>query len=443
MMVATASGFIRAEVINGTCNPFYSDTLEIQVLSVPVVDAGTDLTACMNSSMPLGGSPTASGGAGGYTYSWSPAAGLDSANIANPSLTVGNTGIYTILVMDSNGCSATDTVFVNALALPMAFTNGDTVLNCGDSLPLFGAVNGTGPFTYSWTPAANIANPSAMMTSMLVNSNVNVVFAVTDVNGCVGTDTMMVTASGYTTGSDTLQYTGVIDTSWVVPTCVDSITIEVWGAKGGFNASSVVQPGLGAYQKGTFAISSGTRLKILVGYDPSSAAGSNGGGGGTFVTLMNNTPLIIAGGGGGSSGGTDSPDKHGQAGQAGGTGAAGGGTGGTNGSGGNIGSSGFQAGAGGGLLTNGADGWTAGSGGQAFVNGGAGANVGFGIGGFGGGGNGSGYVVGGGGGGYSGGGSGGNSSSGVGGGGGSYNGGNNTISLSGVNNGNGKVVISW
>ncbi len=240
---------------------------------------------------------------------------------------------------------------------------------------------------------------------------------------------------------DTIYYTGGIVT-WTVPAGVTSLTIEARGAEGSFNTSSSIAPGLGAIMIGDFIVNPGDQLKILVGQQYTSTGG-NGGGGGTFVTDISNNPLIIAGGGGGSSGGTDSPDKHGQAGTTGGTGAAGGGTGGAGGNGGGIGPSGFQAGAGGGLLTNGADGWTAGSGGQAFIGGGAGANVGFGIGGFGGGGNGSGYVVGGGGGGYSGGGSGGNSSSGVGGGGGSFNGGTNQTNTGGINVGNGLVIINY
>ena len=191
---------------------------------------------------------------------------------------------------------------------------------------------------------------------------------------------------------------------------------------------------------GDFSVVAGDTLKILVG----EKGIRNGGGGGTFVTDLSNNPIIIAGGGGGSSSNLDSPDKNGQTGTTGGTGAGGGGTGGTAGNGGNVGPS-FASGAGGGLLTNGADGWIASSGGIAFVNGGAGANVGYGVGGFGCGGNGSGNSVGGGGGGYSGGGGGSNSAGGggVGGGGGSYNGGANQINTSGVNTGNGLVIISY
>lgn len=252
------------------------------------------------------------------------------------------------------------------------------------------------------------------------------------------------TVAGLHAQSQTFNYTGTIQT-FTVPACVTTLTIEARGAQGGYNTSSGTQPGMGAIMIGTFTVTPGQTLKILVGEQPSLTTGTgNGGGGGTFVTDNANAPLIVAGGGGGSSQTTDSPDKHGNITTTGGTGAAGGGTGGTNGSGGNIGSSGFQSGAGGGLLTNGFDGWTTQTGGMAFVNGGSGGTANAPArGGFGGGGSGSSYVVGGGGGGYSGGGSGGNSTAGVGGGGGSYNGGTNQNNTGGANTGHGMVIITY
>jgi hypothetical protein len=242
--------------------------------------------------------------------------------------------------------------------------------------------------------------------------------------------------------TQTFNFTNSIVT-WTVPAGVTSIHIVANGAQGGYNTNSTTQSGLGASMSGDFTVTPGAQLKILVGEQPSASSG-NGGGGGSFVTDNANSPLIVAGGGGGSSQGADSPAKNGQTGTSGGTGAAGGGVGGINGNGGSVGASGFQSGAGGGLLTNGADGWTSGTGGFAFVNGGAGGPTNaLARGGFGGGGSGSSYVVGGGGGGYSGGGSGGNSTAGVGGGGGSYNAGTNQANTGGANSGHGSVVITY
>jgi len=52
---------------------------------------------------------------------------------------------------------------------------------------------------------------------------------------------------------------------------------------------------------GTFSLSKGEVIRILVGQEGgvNSAGNSAGGGGGTFVVRGSSTPLIIAGGGGG------------------------------------------------------------------------------------------------------------------------------------------------
>ena len=241
---------------------------------------------------------------------------------------------------------------------------------------------------------------------------------------------------------DTFFYTGSINT-WTIPAGFTNVRIEVRGAQGGNNVNSAFGPGLGAIMKGDFTLTPGNQLKILVGQQPSAGNG-NGGGGGSFVTDISNNPMIIAGGGAGSCSSTPSPFRDGNITTTGGAGYLGGGSGGVSGNGGGVGPSGFQSGAGGGLLTNGADGWTGGTGGQAFVSGGAGgttnapAN-----GGFGGGGSGSSYVVGGAGGGYSGGGSGSNTApASQGGGGGSYNAGANQGNTAGANSGNGMVIIT-
>ena len=84
-----------------------------------------------------------------------------------------------------------------------------------------------------------------------------------------------------------------------------SYVIEAWGASGaeGRGANEARPGGKGAYMKGTFSLTRGTLLKILVGQAGSTGnVGSpplpGGGGGGTFITSSSNTALIVAGGGG-------------------------------------------------------------------------------------------------------------------------------------------------
>ncbi len=250
----------------------------------------------------------------------------------------------------------------------------------------------------------------------------------------------------------TFNYTGAMQT-YTVPAGVSSINIEVFGAQGGNGTTT--SGGLGASMQGDFAVTPGQQFDILVGGMP---ATNNGGGGGTFVVENGtNVPYIIAGGGGGGAGECCGGEAGGDAGVStpdGTTPFATGcppGAGGIAGDGGGGGSPGnYGSGGGGGFNTNGGDGEFGGSGGGSFLSGGAGgagfttANGGFGGGG---GGNnlGGSYIngSGGGGGGYSGGGGNcGYDNWERGGGGGSYNIGTAQVNASGVNSGDGLVVIT-
>lgn len=64
-------------------------------------------------SVQLNGSAT--GGTAPYTYKWTPAAGLNNTNIANPTASPTVTTTYTLTVTDSKGCTAATTVTVNVL----------------------------------------------------------------------------------------------------------------------------------------------------------------------------------------------------------------------------------------------------------------------------------------------------------------------------------------
>jgi hypothetical protein len=241
---------------------------------------------------------------------------------------------------------------------------------------------------------------------------------------------------------------------WTVPAS-GSYTIEVAGAQGG--PTSSFSGGQGARTIGTFSLTGGSILQILVGQMGSSGT-SGGGGGGSFVVTAANDPIIIAGGGGGaefSSHSTATANKPGAITTSGNPGTAGNtntptSSGGTAGGGGGTSTQYPLAGAGGGGLTgNGEDarpqsGTAQARGGLSFTNGGVGglqAGSG-GVGGFGGGGGADWnyWTGGGGGGGYSGG--GGGVYYGAGGGGGSFAGGTSQTNTAGFRAGAGYVTIT-
>lgn len=266
---------------------------------------------------------------------------------------------------------------------------------------------------------------------------------------------------GYVAGNaqtTVFNFSGSI-TGYTVPAGVTTLNIIASGAQGG---NGQFAGGSGANMSGTFTVTPGHVLNILVGEQPASVTYTGGGGGGSFVwdVTAGNMLLIAAGGGGGS--GYDASSSTGidavtvNNGTNGGGGFNGGGVGG-NGATAPTGTNGnLYAGGGAGWLTNGADGQGSGctgsaTGGATPLNGGAGGVRGGspgnnGDGGFGGGGGGQAWclwVGGGGGGGYSGGAGGGYDFGGnaqPGGGGGSYNIGAAQSNSVG-NTGNGIVIL--
>jgi parallel beta-helix repeat protein len=163
--------------------------------------AGADVTVSPGGSTVLNGE--ASGGQGPYVYSWSPATGLNNAQIATPTVTPTETTEYTLTVTDVWGVSRTDTVTVSLRsAILQAKAGIDQEMAAGGSVPLDGtAVGGTSPYTFKWSPStglssATVANPTARPAATITYA-----LTVTDSNGASATDSMVVTVNGGSIGN--------------------------------------------------------------------------------------------------------------------------------------------------------------------------------------------------------------------------------------------------
>ena len=118
----------------------------LSVAEPPLAYAGPDHTGCIGLSSPLGGSPTATGGAGNYVYFWEPCSDLQpcsgsSAAAANPMASPAGPMTYTLRVMDGNGCfSEPSLVQTDPQKTPQAgfsvFTEGPTVDFQDQSVPI-------------------------------------------------------------------------------------------------------------------------------------------------------------------------------------------------------------------------------------------------------------------------------------------------------------------
>lgn len=146
-----------------------SDTLALTVNPRPIVDIGPDDTLCMGETLVL------DAGAGQSAYAWSTLA-------STQSIIVGTTGTYQVTVTDANSCTASDTMALRVLDLPIVDLGADTAICQGDSLLLDA---GAGQLSYLWT--------NGMPTQAIwATSAGTYAVAVTDSSLCVNQDTIVV-----------------------------------------------------------------------------------------------------------------------------------------------------------------------------------------------------------------------------------------------------------
>ena len=82
-----------------------SDQVVVSVVAGLTIDLGEDIITCPDERIALSVS-------GGSTYRWSPATGLSSTTIANPTATVSEAATYCVTVTDANGCTDADCIAI-------------------------------------------------------------------------------------------------------------------------------------------------------------------------------------------------------------------------------------------------------------------------------------------------------------------------------------------
>jgi len=192
----TTQYFLQVQDFNGCWSNI--DSVIVDVMALPVIDAGPDLTICQaGNGVNLQASIHASNTAPGpFTYLWTPATGMNAGNetLLNPYVRPDTTTIYTLTATSVEGCSSVvttldtmSTVTVNVNPLPVASAGADTALCLGDTIQLQGYGINAGPdYTYTWTPndsAAAISDSSAA-SPFVSPSFTTTYFLVVESNGC-------------------------------------------------------------------------------------------------------------------------------------------------------------------------------------------------------------------------------------------------------------------
>ncbi|MFK8038243.1 MAG: T9SS type A sorting domain-containing protein [Crocinitomicaceae bacterium] len=175
---ATSNYIVEATDANNCMN---SDTVSVIVNSAPNINAGIDTALCLFNNISLLAT-------GAVSYTWNPSPSLTGINLAAPTVQPVTPTTYTVTGTNSNGCSASDDVFVNIYALPTIDAGSNLEICINDSVQL----NPTGGISYVWNfdptlSQLNIANPYA-------KPAINTVYFVTgtDIHGCENTSNVLI-----------------------------------------------------------------------------------------------------------------------------------------------------------------------------------------------------------------------------------------------------------
>lgn len=167
-----------------------SDTVKINVLHRPIVNAGADSIICYNTSATLNGSATNL--SGNVKYLWMP-----SKDILDPYAAITTVrpkdiraNRYTLQVSDTYGCNfkVYDEVVVTMNPPVPAFAGNDTVASIGIPHQLFGS----GGIKYVWSPAFGLDNPLNQNPIAVLNNDTKFNLTVRDTLGCIGTSSVTV-----------------------------------------------------------------------------------------------------------------------------------------------------------------------------------------------------------------------------------------------------------
>jgi len=152
------------------------DTVEVNIMHIPHLSLGNDLSVCGNSIL-------LDAGAHFDVYNWNNGAGNNQYYLVTQS------GLYYVMAQDSNNCIVTDTVFVDIHPVPFLFLGNDIITGDNDFIILDA---GPGFASYMWSDGSQ-NQTLEVNTNLLAEATHTYWVCVVDENNCFNTDTVYIT----------------------------------------------------------------------------------------------------------------------------------------------------------------------------------------------------------------------------------------------------------
>lgn len=131
----TQSGLYNVELVAGNSggSDIYTQNLNVVIYTLPVADAGNDVSICNGQNVTLNAS-------GGVLYQWNH--GITDGVQFTPLVS----DVYIVTATDANGCTGSDTLLITVNDLPNAVAGPDQTVCSGHEVTL----NATGGTFYTW-----------------------------------------------------------------------------------------------------------------------------------------------------------------------------------------------------------------------------------------------------------------------------------------------------
>lgn len=218
--------------VTNSCGTSTSTPVNVTINNNPIVDLGSDVAQC------AGTLQLDAGNSGATNYSWTGPNGLINSN--TQTISVSQTGQYSVVVFDANGCTGSDVILVNLDATLPIVNLGNDVIQCGGSVVLNAQNPGS---TYLWSTAESTQTISASTTD---------VYFVAVTNGCGTTlsDPIIVIINDNPTvdlGNDISQCGGSV----IINSGISGASNYAWSGPSPINSNT---QSISVNQSGTYAV---------------------------------------------------------------------------------------------------------------------------------------------------------------------------------------------